>query len=242
MSEPIVCLAMPRRDELVHYGAMTATREAVSKPTRVLELNPGTSTILEHAFNLHWAQALDCRDNRGATHFAMIHSDVCPENGWLTTLLDELTALDADVVSAVVPIRDERGLTSTAVYSGDPWRRRRLTLTEVFNLPETFSGDDLGKRLMVNTGLWVCDLRREWCDEVLWDSEKRIINRNGNRIAEVISEDWLFSHWLNERGGSLYATRKVQLEHDRFPNREPWGHWTTDEDYMRALDMEAACV
>lgn len=239
MSEPIVCLAMPRRDELVHYGAMVGCIEAVSRPTRVLTLGAPTSSLLNHGFNGHWAQALDLRDSRGATHFAMIHSDVCPQNGWLTILLDELAKLNADVVSAVVPIKDERGLTSTAVYDGDPWNRRRLTLSEAFELPETFSEADAGQRLLLNSGLWVCDLRNSWCDEWVWHSLERIVKQDGRRVAEVVSEDWNFSHWLNERGCSIYATRKVQLDHDRFPNREPWGAWTTDEDYRTA---EVACV
>lgn len=237
----VVALSMPRRDETVVHGAMLGALNCVSRPTRVLSLELPPSSLLNHGFNQHWAQAINARDTLGATHFAMLHSDVCPEPGWLTTLLDELTALDADIVSAVIPIKDERGLTSTAVYQGNPWERRRLTLAEVAELPETFSADDAGGSLMLNTGLWVCDLRKSWVDEWCFNSLERIVTKNCRRVAEVVPEDWNLSHWLNERGGKLFATSKVSLTHQGstgFTNGKPWGAWSTDEDFQ-PLEQEA---
>ena len=240
---PVVALSMPRRDETVAYGAMLGAAHPVSRPTRVLSLELPPSSLLNHGFNQHWAQALNARDTLGATHYAMIHSDVCPEPGWLTVLLDELTALDADIVSAVIAIKDARALTSTAVYQNDPWERRRLTLADVSELPATFGADDAGGRLLLNTGLWVCDLRKPWCDEWCFSSQERIVTRNGRRVAQVISEDWNLSHWLNQRGGRLFATSKIRITHQGSHgfgnNPAAVDGWATDEDY-RPLELEAA--
>lgn len=238
---PIVALGMPRRNEWVCRGADLGMLNCVSRPTRVLTLELPSSSILEQNFNQHWAAALNCREEMGATHFAMIHNDVEPEGGWLTTLLDELESLEADIVSAVIPLKDERGLTSTAAYEGDPWVRRRLTLAEVSELPQTFGESEAGGKLLLNTGLWVCDLRKPWADSVCFQSMQRI-GRNGftgRRMAEVVSEDWALSHWLHQRGAKLYATSKVRVTHwgeTGFTNGQPWGAWTTDEDSPLALE------
>ncbi len=45
----------------------------------------------------------------------------------------------ADVIATVVPIKDNRGLTSTGLQDPDTLQIRRLTMTEVFRLPVTFS-------------------------------------------------------------------------------------------------------
>jgi hypothetical protein len=235
MSEEIVlAIGMPRRDNLASHAALLGLLNPVSRPTRVLSLELGPCSLLNHGFNRHWAAALNARDEIGATHFAMIHSDVCPEYGWATVLLDELIERDADVVSAVIPIKDERGLTTTAVYDGDPFVLRRLTLTEIAQLPVTFSEADTSRKLLLNTGLWVCDLRKPWVDGWCFCSKERIVtNDKGRKVAEVSSEDWQFSHYLNEQGAKIYATSKVKVLHEggtQFGNGEPWGAWTEDKD------------
>lgn len=237
MSEEIVlAIGMPRRDNMASHAALLGLLNPISRPTRVLSLELGPCSLLNHGFNRLWAAARNCRDRMKATHFAMIHSDVCPEYGWATTLLDELIERDADVVSAVIPIKDERGLTTTAVYDGDPFVLRRLTLTEIAQLPETFGEEDTSRKLLLNTGLWVCDLRKPWVDGWCFCSKERVVkNAKGNWTAEVSSEDWQFSHYLNEHGAKIYATSKVKVLHEggtQFGNGEPWGHWTEDKDSL----------
>lgn len=232
---PVVAVGMPCRDFLAHSAAVDAIHECAMRPAKVLHLKLGPCAILEHNFNRYWAEALNARDERGATHFAMIHADVCPEPGWLTLLLDALLDTGGDLVSANIPLRDWRGLTSTAVYEDDPWVRRRLTLHELELIRPTFCAADVGRRLLLNSGLWVCDLRRDWCDEFVFKSEHRI-SRDGRRSAEVLSEDWYFSHWLNERGAPIYATSTIRLRHDQFPNYPTWGAWETDEEFCHTCD------
>lgn len=79
------------------------------------------------------------------THVAMLHNDVCPEAGWLDVMMEELLRSGADLLSAVIPIKDTLGLSSTAIDSDhNPFEvRRRLTMTEVYRLPETFGIEDV---------------------------------------------------------------------------------------------------
>jgi SAM-dependent methyltransferase len=219
---------------------------------RVRHLAPSGS-ILTANFNRAWAHALNHRKMYGVTHFAMLHSDVCPEPFWLDKLLAELTRLDADVVSAVVPIKTKHGLTSTAVGTDNTYLSRRLTLREAHQLPETFDHTDvafhLGVKgpLLINTGCWVADLSKPWCDEcdergvLKWcfNVRDRIVRdpATGDFEGQSYSEDWQFGEYLHSIGAKVYATRKVRLDHAGaagYANDRPWGEWETDETFRRA--------
>lgn len=187
------------------------------------------SSLLAHGFNLLWVEALNGRKRGEYTHFAMQHSDVEPEAGWLDVLLAELDRTGLDVLGVPVPLKDTRGLTSTAVgrADGDPWRpMRRLTLTEVHALPETFTSDDVGGPLLLNTGLWVCRLGG-WSERVWFEINDRIAaDPDGEFVALVEPEDWNFSRQLHRLGVRVGATRKVRLTHRGpvpFTNARPWG-------------------
>lgn len=157
-------------------------------------------SLLANSFNHHWKTALNMQLNgHHVTRFIMLHDDIVPEDGWLGILLDEFDRVRAeqveqkqpicDLLSVVIPIKDARGLTSTAIDDpGDPWGvYRRLTVHETGTLPETFGAEDcirvrLSKApqgwddkpiseggcgpyyrpLLVNTGLWICDFTRPW--------------------------------------------------------------------------------
>jgi predicted O-methyltransferase YrrM len=155
------------------------------------------NSLLPDAFNTHWRTALNYQlAGANFTRFVMLHDDVVPEDGWAGKLLRLLDETGADVVSAVIPIKDSRGLTSTALDDvDDPWEvYRRLTLHEVWGLgmPETFTAADcavafgetarLPRPLLVNTGCWACRLDRPW--------RFRVDFRLDNRITFVLSEDY----------------------------------------------------
>jgi hypothetical protein len=224
-----VHVGMPLRGNSCHYVAGIAHLVNHSRNPDVYVIPTfAQASLLPLSFNLLWSQALDAFDKGEITHFAMLHDDVLPMNGWLDVLLTDLEWLEADIVSAVVPIKDGRGLTSTAIESGNDWNPRRLTLKEVFEREETFTDP----AILLNTGCWVCDLSRPWCDKVCFRQQDRIAKREGGRSAETISEDWDFSRQVRANGGTrLFATRKVQLDHDRpeFTNRLVWGEWQTDQ-------------
>jgi hypothetical protein len=249
MAQKIVALAMPRYARSVACADAAHAFYRASKRNDVtrLELRKATSLAIR-CFNLMWCDALNSRQKYGITHFAMQHDDVAPDEGWLDVLLDELTASGADMLSAVVPIKNGCGCTSTAVdLEGAPWITRRLTMHEVHQLPETFGLADIPWRLptsqlVVNSGLWVCDFTKPWVEQVCFGDQTRIIQLpDGEFACEDISEDWDFSRQLNALGLDIRATRKVGLYHERpeFTNREPWGAWQRDEGYFQLLNRGA---
>jgi hypothetical protein len=160
--------------------------------------------------------------------------------------------LDADLFSVVVPIKGRHGLTSTAIGDpANPWRPiRRLTLREVFRLPETFSIHDCiaagfaapGQQLWVNTGCSLAYLRRDWATAVDSHGYLRVFFTIQDRIhwdgnagrVETAPEDWNYSRMIANEGGRVFATRKVKLCHasgeEFYPNDHPWGDWETDEE------------
>lgn len=199
-------------------------------------------------FNIVWAQALNAFEAGSVTHFAMLHSDVVPQPGWLDVLLGEIEELKADVVSCVIPIKDGRGVTSTGI--GNPACRwapfRRFTMHEIMEMPSTFSISDTeypDKFLLHNTGCWVCDLR----SPIFRQTDKNgnaecyfnfptAVRRgeDGRWVHYRESEDWFFSKKLAKLGAKTYATRKVSLFHRgaaEYSNHEAWGAYKNgDED------------
>ncbi len=227
------------------YGAMDPSPAhalymlATEHPGRVMYPPVTRGSLLANVFNVLWTQGLEARDHHGVTHFAMLHADVVPQLGWADKLLAECERLQADVVSCVLPIKDGRGVTSTAIDNpADPWRPlRRLTMREVARLPETFTAADAGhpgRRLLVNTGCWIADLRKPWADDAYFTIQDRRVIRNGKRDVETIPEDWNFSRQVQDAGGRVYATRAVHANHlgaAMYPNQGAWGAWERDEAY-----------
>jgi hypothetical protein len=200
-------------------------------------------SLLAYVFNMLLVAAVNSREEFGWNIFGMAHNDISFEPGAFDVLMDERERCGADILSVVVPIKDGRGVTSTGIVQPDG-SIRRLTLTEAFNLPETFDGRDACRemglpetcRLAVNTGLWVCDLDKivPLIPKGLWfsiaDSVKEL--PNGKLKVGVWPEDWNFSRLCHEFGLKVMATRKVPVFHygeGRYPSCEPWGTWTTDE-------------
>jgi hypothetical protein len=196
-------------------------------------------SLLCLSFNRLWAMALNARAEHGVTHFAMCHDDVVPSPGWADVLIDELDRTGADVCSAVVPIKDPRGLTSTGIRNAGTGSTRRLTMREIFDLPETFglrqvSGIGEGDLLAVNTGLWVCRLDAPWVERFPGFAMTDAVRRVGDRWeAGCVPEDWQFSEWLWRQGLKAAATRKVALAHvdddgKEYRSDSVWGEWETD--------------
>lgn len=230
---PLCILAVP------HNGAMVpealGTLAAPSVRTHVDVIQAGSS-LLCHNFNKAWCDALNHVPR--PTYFAMCHSDISAPERWLDALIDEMEAHGADLVSAVVPIKDFRGITSTALMDAGSGTLRRLTAHEMRSthpetkermLPDTFDGADLAKlfemppdsnvALCVNSGLWVCKFG-PWAETVCFETGDRITrdpdptHPSGERfVARVFSEDWLFSSTLIAKGIKVMATQRVQVTH-----------------------------
>jgi hypothetical protein len=209
-------------------------------------------SALASCFNRLWCEAL-AGSNRGQfSHFAMLHSDIEAAPGWIDVLMDEMNKHELGMIAAVSPIKSEHGITSTAVGDVDDiWSQRRLTMKEIYNLPETFTDGDLYEwkkaagrlehRLLLNTGCWLADLSLpQWrhVDEETHEmrfrftQKDRIVERDGKFCTDFAPEDWLWSRDCHKAGIKIAATRKVKLSHygvTAFSNEEPWGLWDKDQ-------------
>lgn len=184
-----------------------------------------------------WNSALNLKEKGDADikYFACLHDDCIAEDYWLDTLIDCLERHEVDVLSAVIRIKDDTGLTSTAIGSDDPFiRAARLTMSEVFSMDTTFTCD----RLLVNTGCFVCRFDK-WAEDILWDmNHRRRRHPDSNEwVAEVEPEDWFFSRQCHTLGLKVAATRIVHVYHRgpyNFGNGSPEGKWTYDHNCVTA--------
>jgi len=220
---------MPHSGQVI-WDTAEAARNC-SKKNHV-EIQGVPTSLPTAAFNTLLAEALDRNEfDHDIDMFAMLHADVAPEGPWLDVLIDEMMMTNADIVSAVNVIKDDRAVTSSGVsLPGVPWLVwRRFTLTELAEYPETFNQDDIGfggMALLHNTGCWVADVRKpifheeEEIDGLLhtrafFTVNDRIVRKSKEvrRKAEVEPEDWFFSRRLHELGVNGYITRKVVTNH-----------------------------
>ncbi len=201
-----------------------------------IDLAQVDSSACAMTMNGLWIQAIEMAEAGHISHFLMWHSDISTEPWFLDKMLVLMEKTGADVLSAIVPIKDTYGFTSTAldepVGDFDPYFRvRRLTMHEVHNnYPPTFTGDTL----LLNTGLMLVDMRKEWTrdtDNVYFTLEDKIIRYRGRRMAAMMPEDWGFSRMARKKGAKLWATREVKLEHygpAGYANDFAWGTCKTD--------------
>jgi|SRR6185503_6734551 len=230
-----VFLAIPTHDGRIDTG--TAMGMLNASQEHQIYFDTGRCSLLAHGFNQLYCQALNMRSKNNLQWFAMLHSDIAPERLWLDKLIDLADEHGADLLSAIVPIKNHEGLTSTAITKDDGktvWKR--LTQTEVHskNYPYTFSIDDLqyrqewtkghpstielpgavyGHRLLVNTGCMIMRIDRPWSDEVFFTITDRIDHRFGTYTAHVDPEDWNLSRMVADKGGKVMATSAIKLKH-----------------------------
>jgi hypothetical protein len=217
------------------------------------------SSLLAANFNQLWTNALNVVHGGGRIdYFAMLHDDIGCGDGWLDRLIDELECQDLDVLGVAIPIKDRRGLTSIAlsgaeigqcesgsgesVWISDEAHHEfrplcRLTLNDVFNLPLTFTSEDVGHPLLLNTGCWVCKFDMSWATKVHFEINDRIVfDRSSNSYrAETEPEDWNFSRQLHELGLKIGATRKIAAVHqgeEEYVNWKAWGTEVFDSEHV----------
>lgn len=243
-----VCyLGMPSYGELTP-GAARAFYVASRSGELGVQLRHEQSSLLALNFNTLWCWALNAR-HRGerVDYWAMQHADVEPDPGWLDVMVGELESHGLDVLSAAVPIKDQRGVTSIAMArdDGDPWRvHGRLTVRECHRLPETFAAKDVGRPLLVNTGLLLVRWDQEWAKQVHFTVNDRIVfnPEKESYFAEVEPEDWFFGRLANDLGLKVGVTRKVRVGHRgpmTFGNDRPWGTMRYDEAHLTESVLDA---
>lgn len=225
-------LGMPGYGELT-AGAARGFWRATRRPDSRVYRQYNEGSLLASNFNSLWCGALNlCHRGEPVRYFAMQHADIEPQDWWLDTLIEEMEVRGLDLLGVAVAIKDQKGLTSTALArpDGNNWRIHcRLTMTEIYNrLPETFTSDDVGHPLLLNTGLWVCRFDEAWAKKVRFTINDRITfnPRLDRYVPETEPEDWYFSRLCHELGLKIGCTRKIAVEHRggmSFPNDRPWG-------------------
>lgn len=231
-----VFIAVPTRGVIVTDAFAGLCCPSLGK--RQCQLQHESTSAMTRNFNklLHDARLQKPR----AQFFAMHHDDVSVPPGWVDTLIEELEKFDADVVSAVIPIKDHRGLTTTGVFSKDGHYLRRFTMREVMQYPDTFNAETCGfagHKLVINTGLFVMRMDRPWVQKLCFRFEdefaktKEPAPERGDVDYLCRSEDWLFSEDLAVAGARVFATRKVPVRHwgtSPYGNDAAWGAWQQD--------------
>jgi hypothetical protein len=230
-----IFLALPHRGHVVG-AALPSMMNASREHDVMATLNQ--SSLLANNFNGLWAKALNQRRAKGLTHFAMHHDDLAAEVGWLDILLEEMERHQADLVSAVVAIKDGRGLTSTGIMHNGKCLRR-VTMHEAMALPETFTAADLERvgfptgQLALNSGLWLCRFTHDAVEQLHFTIQDAIERTgDGTFYVRCLSEDWYFSEQAQRLGMKAAATRRVKVEHFGFAaysNAQAWGEWQHDQ-------------
>ncbi len=189
---------------------------------RTFTVIPHRDSLLAKAFNWLVCRALNEMRIFGWTHFLLHHADIGCEIGFLDRLLTEYHAHDLDVLSAVIPLKDDSDHVSMALKSlRGPGRN--LTMAEVRRYPTTFDIESVahepGDILLYNTGLMLFDLRRPWVRKWILEAPFTIRDwvvenpETGDLEARCISEDWGFSAYCHQHGIRVKATRAVVVHH-----------------------------
>lgn len=228
---PSVLVSIPSRG---HIKDLTAISLLKMGKTPIFQVSLRSTSILTFTFNSLWVNALNHRGK--FDYFVMLHDDVEPiEDGWLDVLVAEYEKNLPDILSVVLPIKDNRGLTSTAFMDPKTRRQERLTMTQACQYPTTFSGDAFQTRwvVMPNTGLWICDFRKPWVEKICFTNRDRIFrDQNGTWYAQAYGEDWDLGGQCEAMGLKVMATTAVKAMHHgefAYPNFTPFGTLKTDD-------------
>lgn len=212
-------------------GSRYNTRAIVN----LLQTVPGTlwtepsGSLLAHGFNQAWCLALNMREAGEITHFLLLHSDIVPvDTDWFKQLYNIMRANQLDVLSTIVPLKSSKGLTSTAIEGETVWSPRRLTMTEVMKMEETWTRPDL----LFNSGLLLVNMASPKVTSLYFTINDRISKQDGKWVTDVESEDWNFARQCKHLGLKFGVTRKVKVHHVgtmAYGNYERWGTWETDQ-------------
>lgn len=218
-----IYLALPSYDQRYWGNTMMSVLHALDPQADSdveLFVDPLSGSVSPRVFNTGLLRAVQ----GGFDCLAMLHADVAAEPGWLSTLNEEMQEHDADVISAVVPLKDGYEWTSTAVHTIQE-SNRKLMLSECHEkLPKTFCIDapwlrSIGAHmLLINTGCMLMRLSEPWLRK--WQGFQFIshINWDGNQGMGhqlCVSEDWAMSEQLAAivPVPRLMATTAVKVHH-----------------------------
>lgn len=235
-------LALPTYDGRVEFATAQAALQYACQTVDLIPLPMHYGSTAPTCNHL-WTTAINVRrQNPDVEWFAMLHADVAPEPLWLDKLIAEANAHNADIVSAVIPLKEDSGRTSTALanWSGEPvggYGARypgvvgRLTLRQVHSaaFPRTFGIDaainalakipeDLRtiapcNALLCNTGCMVVRI----AGKVDWSRVHFTLVEgvydDGKLHHWYLPDDWLFTYRASQCGAKVMATTAVKCGH-----------------------------
>lgn len=228
-----ILIHAPSYDGIMRFETCMAIQRA-SRQTLKIDWRFTQGSFSTLIWNMVWCTALNSR-KEGITHYAIIHADLFPDNYWLDKLLAIMEAENADVVSSVVAMKDDKGLTSTALDLGkDEYSPPRFTINQLAAMPKTFTHP----KLLVNNGLMLVNLKAPWMEKVKYNNYNNILqDSSGTFYARSFSDDWFFSREVNRNGGKVVATTEINVVHvgqREFPSHGTWGEWDHDLVYGKA--------
>lgn len=221
-------IACPTYDGRLDFFTAKALFETPSKSARYI-LQAGQFSLLNLNCNRLWCEALNLRERFPKLKwFAMLHSDIIPEPYWLDKLIRLAEENNAIMMSAVIPIKDDSGATSTALDNPiDGWMMYRILMDDFRfkDLPKTFDiaaackalNVQTPQRLLLNTGCMVVRIDQPWAEDIIFKSEERIVKTNAGKAKDIFvahsdSEDWNFSRQVANHGKTM-ATLEVKADH-----------------------------
>jgi len=206
-------------------------------------------SLLARNFNTLWCAAWEAQSD----YFVMLHSDIgirAPAGfvgSWLDAFIERIEEAKAAVLSAVVPIKNNIGHTSTALQltRDNSFTLRRVVIKDLPKLPvKWITRDDLcalyqvnpevAGPMLVNTGAMIMDLKRfpwakeRWCgfeirDHLAWSLD-------GVPRPFSAPEDWRLSQFLFKQGWMYAATKEFPIAHLGSSPYSNYGAWGMDED------------
>lgn len=202
-------------DRRAHFEAALALAsgaDSINYKYKREEVTADISRTTSSLIDVNCTSLLAYAFNHGATYFAMLHSDVCPQHDWLLVLFEEMKRTNAKMISAVVPFKSDSGQTSTAVETNDEWTPRILNLSEMKE-NDTFTMPGL----LLNTGCFLIKLDDRDSGLLYFDTVCRLRKDiKTDKVRTVaMSEDWNFTRLVRATYGDerIMATTKVLLYH-----------------------------
>ena len=207
-------------------------------------------SLLAKAFNDHWAV---CLNDGSFDYWLLNHGDLAPDPllPYVHVMVEEMLTHNLDVLSCVAALKDDRGLTSTAIgCRSNMWTmRRRLSQHELTLLPETFTIDDCMAKLDWSKGhplenLFAAGDPREPC--LLVNTGMMMVRLSKGEGPDRIKQTWPYAFpgfmiwdrlgWVHPDGSGTLA------QHDR---RKPstWGHYRIPEEaHEKGGTLNVQCV
>lgn len=243
-----IALSIPMYDGNLYYQTCRTILNAANtlNGKAALSIEFMATSATPFCFNRLLASAVASN----ADYWVLLHSDLgAKQIDWLPMMLSDMQAEGLSVLSAVAAIKDESGVTSTALDTREHFPRR-LTLAEIHAGPDVLTNEKAkriyGYPLLINTGMMVWDMSvmRQHVSGLPFefhDCWRDQMTPNGMQMhAAFQPEDWLMSKRLNALNIPFGATKRVHTVHKggkEFDSSQIWGA-ATDMQWVNTRDQE----